>query len=205
MGRSGRATGSGKRGSGKHEGRGWILSSFGALLLIIGGFAFGLISGALWEERDLVAGYVLGQSEEVVLAETPLEPEDVPEESPFGIGGSEKEEPRAAKQAEPAQKVASAPVKKASPPPVSAPPPMGGFEIQVGAFSNEDPAESLAKELKSKGYPVNIAHQAAEGRKEPRWRVRVGPVKTRADAEKLSVRLKKEQKLPTWILSEEKS
>ncbi|MBW2712899.1 MAG: SPOR domain-containing protein, partial [Deltaproteobacteria bacterium] len=124
---------------------------------------------------------------------------------PFGIGGAEKEEPRAAKQAEPAQKVASTRVKKASLPPVSAPPPMGSFEIQVGAFSNEDPAEALAKELKSNGYPVNIAHQAAEGRKEPRWRVRVGPVKTRAEAEKLSVRLKKEQKLPTWILSEEQS
>jgi cell division septation protein DedD len=52
---------------------------------------------------------------------------------------------------------------------------------------------------------VNIAHQEAERGKEPRWRVRVGPVKTRAEAESLSARLKREQKLPTWILSEEKS
>ncbi len=185
-----------------------MLSTFGALLLIAAGFSFGLISGALWEERDLVAGYVLGQTEEVVLVEAPIEPEAViEEEQPFGLGAGKEQKP-APQQAKASPKpVAAAPdrSKKSSPPSVSAAPPMGNFEIQVGAFSKEDPANSLAKELKSKGYPVNIAYQAPEAGKDPRWRVRVGPVKTRAEAESLSARLKKEQKLPTWILSEENS
>jgi cell division septation protein DedD len=185
-----------KAASSKHEGGGWILSAFGALLLVTAGFSFGLISGALWEERDLVADYVLGQTEEVVLAEASMEPEAIEEEQPFGLG--------AGKEREPVTKPAES-SKETSPPAVSAPPPMGNFEIQVGAFSKEDPANSLARELKSKGYPVNIAYQEPERGKDPRWRVRVGPVKTRAEAESLSVRLKKEQKLPTWILSEEKS
>ena len=35
-----------------------------------------------------------------------------------------------------------------------------------------------------------------------RWRVRVGPVADRAEAERLSARLKRDEKLPTWVLDE---
>ena len=72
------------------------------------------------------------------------------------------------------------------------------FSIQVGAFGNSVRADDLAEQLGSAGYPVQIL----EPDDDDRWRVRVGPIEGRDEAEALALRLKREDRLPTWVLSE---
>jgi DedD protein len=78
--------------------------------------------------------------------------------------------------------------------------PVGKVAIQVGAFGTSRAAERLASTLRDKGYRVYVSPGTASG--EARWRVRVGPLATREEAEGTADRLKKVEKLPTWILSE---
>ena len=74
--------------------------------------------------------------------------------------------------------------------------------MQVGAFAESRAAEQLAQSLRSSGLPVYVSPSAAaEG--EQRWRVRVGPVATREEAERIASRLKSKEKLPTWVLTED--
>ncbi|MBW2422566.1 MAG: SPOR domain-containing protein, partial [Deltaproteobacteria bacterium] len=82
------------------------------------------------------------------------------------------------------------------------PPPAagGGFSVQVGSFAQSEGAEKVAQELQGKGYPVYVTPAAVAGG--GRWRVRVGPVDTRDEAEGFAARLKREEQLPTWVLSE---
>jgi len=42
--------------------------------------------------------------------------------------------------------------------------------------------------------------RVVEPSSDKRWRVRVGPVDSRPDAERLAGRLKREEQLPTWVL-----
>ena len=79
--------------------------------------------------------------------------------------------------------------------------PEGRLAVQVGAFATSLAAEELAKSLRSKGYAASVSPGATAG--ESRWRVRVGPLATRDEAEATAARLKKAEKLPTWILSED--
>ena len=78
--------------------------------------------------------------------------------------------------------------------------PAGRFAVQVGAFSENRSAERLADTLRRKGFDVYVTPGAQAG--ESRWRVRVGPMHTREDAERAAARLKTEEKLPTWVLDE---
>ncbi len=186
-----------KRGAGNA-----FTTILGASLLVTMGFALGLIAGALWEERELVAGYVLGESEEVAIVSVEeVAPEDVEvvqESAPLGIGEGQGAEPTVVAAKPPVVERQERPVEKR--PPVSAAPPGGSFAIQVGAYSAETAAVELASDLRSKGFSVKVAHQGATKEKGERWRVRVGPIETRAEAEFLASRLKREEKLPTWIL-----
>lgn len=71
------------------------------------------------------------------------------------------------------------------------------WAIQVGAFSDRIAAVRLAEGLDEKGYPVEIV--PANG-KQRRWRVRVQPLSGEADAKAMADRLKREERLPTWVL-----
>ena len=83
----------------------------------------------------------------------------------------------------------------------SAAPPAGArFAVQVGAFSQSSEAERLEADLRKKGLPVYV--QPATGAAESRWRVRVGPWPSRAEADAVAARLKSQDKLPVWILEE---
>ncbi|MCB9723752.1 MAG: SPOR domain-containing protein [Spirochaetaceae bacterium] len=95
-----------------------------------------------------------------------------------------------------AQPVAAAAPARAA---VSAPPPRGasGWAIQVGAFSDEAVARKLVDGLRGKGFPTELV--PAEGRKE-RWRVRVQPVAGEREARAMAERLKRDERLPTWVL-----
>jgi len=81
-------------------------------------------------------------------------------------------------------------------PAVSAAPP-SGLAVQVGAFAERRSADLLIARLGSEGFPAYAV--AAEG---GAWRVRVGPYRDRGGAERAAARLKREQKLPTWVLEE---
>jgi cell division septation protein DedD len=75
-----------------------------------------------------------------------------------------------------------------------------GFAVQVGAFTDAKAADRVYQRLRGKGFDVYIipASKAGDGRS----RVRVGTVASKADAQALASRLKQEERLPTWVLSE---
>ncbi len=191
-------------GSWKH---GWPAAIALVSVVVAAGFAIGVIAGITWEEPGLVVGYLSGQTEGVewrVGADDPdadeladagavPEPPSVAAPPPLGsrelIAGenSERAKTRAVPAAEPkAVKVAAQPT--------------AGFSVQVGAFSEKSAAKKLADSLSARGYPVYLA--PTEGNPVS-WRVRVGPVGTRPEAEKTARRLETAEKLPTWVLGED--
>jgi len=175
----------------------WLTTAFGLLVLIVAGFSVGMVAGIVWEEPDLVFAYFSGDTEEVNWNEGAVE------EPLVDVAAAADEEPvdpqirreqargRAGEQGAPAgtPSVAAAPV--------------GGLAVQVGAFGTSSKAESLANSLRDKGFPVYVSPGTKAG--ESRWRVRVGPLATRKEAEQIADRLKRQEKLPTWILSEDAS
>ena len=97
---------------------------------------------------------------------------------------------------------ATPPARAPAPTPAAAAP-AGSIAVQVGAFETSAAAERLAKSLEGKGFPVYVSPGTKGG--SARWRVRVGPLATREAAEATAERLKKCEKLPTWILDEDAS
>jgi cell division septation protein DedD len=184
------------------RGRGWLFSLLVLALVAIPGFALGLFAGVLWEDPGLILGDLAGDTDEVAWGpqtEADLNAAPAP---------AEGAEPDAGEAAAPPPDVAAAP------PP--APPPLpsadraaapgaraaGKLSVQVGAFAESRAAEQLAESLRSAGLPVYVSPSAAaEGQQ--RWRVRVGPVATREEAERIASRLKTKEKLPTWVLTED--
>ena len=166
------------------EGPGWIATLGGAAILVVLGFGVGLVAGAAWEEPDLVMDHFAGRTTEVpLLAEDgfgsePAPVEEVAKEAPRRLLGS----------GEPA----------ALEPVSSRPPSRGGHAIQVGAFGDRKGAESLVAELQKAGFDVYVLEDTGGS---ARFKVRVGPVAERAEAEKLAASLKQDHRLPTWILS----
>ena len=72
--------------------------------------------------------------------------------------------------------------------------------MQVGAFADAASAEQLAVKLRSAGCPVYVA-PSRPSRGSKRWRVRVGPVATREEADSVAARLAR-RSCPTWVLAE---
>ena len=75
-----------------------------------------------------------------------------------------------------------------------------GYSVQVGAFVEGGAAENVRQQLRSKGFASYVI--AAKHSRDGRWRVRVGPVPSKEAAEKLASRLKTEERLPTWVVTE---
>ena len=163
----------------RKAGPGWIATIAGALLLIVVGFGVGLVAGAAYEEPRLVADHLTGKTTEVPLPTTATKPvrEDVSD-----AGGVEAANPDASARA------------------VSSAPPAGGFAVQVGAFATQAAADGLAAELRNLGHASYVADEGGNG---ARYKVRVGPIASRADADVLADALKREQRLPTWVLARE--
>lgn len=218
----------GTRSKNRSSSPNWLASLVGALFLISAGFLLGLVVGVVKEEPDLVMGHVTGQSEEVLWSETEANalPDvaargpmlDAPEDE-GGVFYEDGGEPvvdtpviSAEDIAAPAYAGAAKPQAKA-PPAAAANPPRAaarptaatsasrsGFSVQVGAFAQNAAAEEIASDLRDKGYPVYVTPSA--GSKDGRWRVRVGPLPTRGEADQIAGRLKSQERLPTWVLSE---
>lgn len=114
------------------------------------------------------------------------------------------------RQASPFRDIGSLPETGRSAPPPAAPAPsvrsraeevpLSGFAVQVGAFSDALAAAEVREKLLGHGFDSYVipASRAGDGK----WRVRVGPVPTREAADSLAGRLKSEERLPTWVLSE---
>jgi len=194
---------------------GWLATLAGAALLVAVGFGVGLVAGTAYEEPELVAQHLAGQTTDVALgpvggglaeggsldgdvaaapppAEAPLaEPEAVLEAPPTPLGAGALDEAR-----EEAMAAKPAPVAAQKPP---GKPAAGGagFSIQVGAFGSESTAKQLAGELGKRGYKTYVTSEGAGAR----FKVRVGPIASRSEAEQVSERLKTEHHLPTWILA----
>ena len=165
---------------GASTGPGWLATLAGATILVVAGFGVGLVAGTAFEEPDLVMEHLSGNTTEVDLA----------------LQDERRAFAEPAARSEDAEAEAPAPV--AAPPPAS-PPADGGYAIQVGAFSSETAAQELASELRQLGIPSYIEAEPDRSR----YKVRVGPIATEAEAKRTARRLKTEHRLPTWVLSRE--
>ncbi len=188
---------------------GWPSILAVGVVVIAAGFTVGVIAGITWEEPGLVVGYLSGQTEGINWggeAEGPEaadfaadgtipQPPSVAAPPPLGL----RKAPDAA-VSDRARSAAGAGVSAAREAAPAATRPAAGFAVQVGAFSEKSTAQALAKSLRADGYPVYLS--PTEG--DPvSWRVRVGPLGTRPEAEKTARRLETAEKLPTWVLGED--
>jgi DedD protein len=172
----------------------------GLVFLVVAGFGVGMVAGVVWEDPGLIFAYLAGETEEVAWDGSTDAASDVAARAP-------EPEPLVDPQLRRNAAIEAAvvpPVEPArpAPPPVAAAP-AGKLAVQVGAFESSEAAERLAKSLEGKGFPVYVSPGTKAGN--ARWRVRVGPLATREEAEATAERLKKSQKLPTWILNEDAS
>lgn len=76
----------------------------------------------------------------------------------------------------------------------------GSFTIQVAALATQAAAETLSKQLRRKGYRVQI-HSLAVPNRGTLFRVRVGSFETREEAELQSGKIKREEGLSPFITS----
>jgi cell division septation protein DedD len=73
----------------------------------------------------------------------------------------------------------------------------GGWTVQVNAYGNEKDAQALAKKLKDKGYDSYVTFTTIKGR--AWYRVRVGRLETREQAQALQETLKQKEDLSNSI------
>lgn len=75
----------------------------------------------------------------------------------------------------------------------------GRYAVQVGVFAREENATQLRERLAGRGFTAFVDSETGGGR--TTWRVRVGPVMERADAEQLRDRLQGEANVEGMIVS----
>jgi cell division septation protein DedD len=189
----------------------WLAAGFGLVVLIVAGFGVGMVAGVAWEDPGLIFAYLTGETEEVAWSDSQEVASDFLAEARTRTaqpGPERAVDPQLRREAAnaPAAPPPKAPPSEAPAPSAPAPvaaPPTGSVAVQVGAFESSEAAERLASSLRSKGFPVYVSPGTKSG--SARWRVRVGPLATRSEAEATATRLKKSEKLPTWILNEDAS
>ena len=119
----------------------------------------------------------------------PQAPKTAPKVEPKSNAASEasKSQPAntASARTEPPPK--ATPAVKSSTPPVDA---TGEFSLQMGAFNTEAAATSMIANLKRRGYSASLV--TLPEKTDVRFRVYVGPYRTRVDAQRAQGRLEKE-------------
>ena len=186
---------------------GWPSIFAVAGVVVAAGFAVGVIAGITWEEPGLVFGYLSGQTEGINWGGDA----EGPEAGGLAADGAISQAPSVAAPpplgmrkgsdaavSDRARRTASAGVSAARE--ASPTRPAAGFAVQVGAFSEKSSAQALADSLREDGYPVYLSPTEGDPAS---WRVRVGPLGTRPEAEKTARRLETAEKLPTWVLGED--
>lgn len=158
----------------------------GAVVLVALGVIFlpMLLSGPVERTRVDIE---MDMPDEPTLESAPALPDDASLESP-----------------EPGRSLADAPpLQTRGDPPAAAPEPVApdaenGFYVQVGAFGSRDNARRLTGRLEDADLSVRIAEDAREDRLP--YRVQVGPIERRADAERMAQRLAERFSLPGFIV-----
>jgi cell division septation protein DedD len=183
----------------------------GGAAVVLVGFALGSVAGIIWEEPGLVMAYLAGDTERIdwgaatdpdesLAAGDSPQPPSVAASPP--LGSRELSDVPAPQRQKTEPQAVARKAKPAAPPKTQtvAAPPTSGFSVQVGAFADREAATVLVETLRGAGYSVYLSQgEGAAGT----WRVRVGPMPTREEAESAGRRLKSEQKLPIWVLSED--
>jgi cell division septation protein DedD len=189
-------------------------------IVVSAGFAVGIVAGVAWEEPGLVISWLTGETDSIVewgvdergVAGSSGIPDgaqaEVPDvASPPPLGGRKVDASQSGDgDAPPAS---TAVVRPKTQPALSRVPDRqeasakivetGRFSVQVGAFAERTSADELAESLRRAGYLVYLS----DSQQGARWRVRIGPHSTRADAEHTAKRLEASQQLPTWVLRED--
>ena len=170
-----------------------VLGLVGLLLLAVPGFAVGLLAGVVWREPGLVATHLLGGTREVTWG-SPDAARSADAAAPAPTGDVAAAPPLPDREA-----VAHEPA------PIAAieDEPSARLAVQVGAFGDSASAEKLAGTLRRKGFPAFVSPSTGDAG--ARWRVRVGPMSSRDEAERTAARLKAEERLPTWVIEEGRS
>jgi cell division septation protein DedD len=189
----------------KSSGAGWIATLLGIAVLVVGGFALGLVVGVVSEEPELVVGHLAGRTTEVSWSgdARPDGPQPAAADAPHVASGPSfgRESADSAAEAAPKRTSGLGHSLARSAEKAGQVRPEPHFAIQVGAFGDADSARSVAAHLRDSGYPVHILQPESDDR----WRVRVGPVEGRDEANRVAMRLKTEEQLPTWVLREQGS
>ncbi len=81
--------------------------------------------------------------------------------------------------------------------PGAAPAPKSDYAVQVAALNARGEADAVAQKLSSKGYSAYVLASSTGALSV--YRVRVGPFKTRRDAESMASRLQREEQFKPWI------
>jgi cell division septation protein DedD len=190
------------------SGQGWVSTLLGVFVLVVGGFALGLIVGVVSEEPELVVGHVAGRSTDVdwsvagaAEAGVGASAEPAPVPARVDVAAGPPPAPTSRPAPAPAAKPAARPAPAAAPAPRPVRAAEPGFAVQVGAFGTPAAANGVAQRLRAAGYPVKVLAPESDDR----WRVRVAPIASRAEAEQTARRLKVEESLPTWVLREQAS
>ena len=208
-------------GTGRGLRPGGVVRALGRLsLMVVFGFGAGLMIGVLFEEPELLAGHLRGESQAVelpsvepVLATAEREVTDA-----TGDGRSNRvAQAEASVEQRLPQVAASAAIRAAKAPSPPSPPSTAPrsrvtpvarrdrsrpWAIQVGAFAKEAAARKLSQALEGKGYTAQVL---AAGSPDGRWRVRVQPIAGEDAAREMAAELKREERLPTWVLPMEGS
>lgn len=190
------------------SGPGWVVTLFGATLLLAAGFAVGLVVGAVREEPAMLLRYVSGRGSTlqappaVEPAPAPASPPraEAPAETARAVAPSSSKLQTAPAPRPPPAVIAPGTASERPPPVSSAPAARPRFAVQVGAFADSSEAEKLQAQLKRKGLPVYL--EPATGARDSRWRVRIGPLASRDEADRVAAKLKAQEKLPVWVLEE---
>ncbi len=179
---------------------GWPSVAAVVALMSAAGFAVGMLAGITWEEPGLVVGYLSGGTEGIEWGVDPEVGEPAEQGAPSEAPSVAAPPPLGLRQATDGAVAKPAPRAPRPAPERADAPPAGGFAVQVGAFSEKRAAQALADALRASGYPVYLSPTEGDP---ANWRVRVGPLATRPEAERAARRLESAEKLPTWVLGED--
>lgn len=212
---------------------GWPAALGGALLLVALGFVLGMVAGIAIEAPGLLVDHLAGRSTEVPLAPGgPGGAGAADAAAAPGAASPAANAPagRAAPSADSRRTTASSTARRATAtsrrPPAAAPaqrtaataprtaateprraaprssaPPAGRFSVQVSAFGRADSARNMADALRADGVPAQVVDTRSGS---ARYKVRVGPLATKAEAQRMAQRLTLERGLDTWVVAGER-
>jgi cell division septation protein DedD len=119
-----------------------------------------------------------------------------PPAKPLATSSAPTKSPAATPPAKPAPPAPTPAPASASVPSTARP---GTWLVQVMATREQGIATALVKKLAAKGYPAFLVNPVP-GAPQAFYKVQVGRYKDRSEAERVSVRIKKEEQFQSWIL-----